>query len=371
MADFNKKSVKLNLSPEQQAFYNLLGGQATDWMTGGGYGAGTAAALEGVGGMLPGLFGGALDASAVDPVSLAAYNQRMGMLGDASGSIFGGLANQGMNVLGGNAPGMGQALSMFGLGQQLAGQTYDDVYAQRLGLLREQAAPFEERALNSFQQRQYNMGRMGSTGGGRDVEAFARGLGQADTTRQLDAMNLAESLYGRNLAAGQGFMGTGLQGIFSGYGAGTNMLGAAGQFGCLCGNTTHSMFGANQGFNALVNARAQQRMANASQLFGFGQNLNQNIMETGLGLNAAQRNIVNSLIQQGQLGVAAAGGGQATTPGNAGQSALGGLLQGFGTAAIQNPGIFSGMFGGWQTGQQRTGYDQGFLDSIGGLGGGW
>lgn len=348
--DFTKKQVRSNLSPEQQAFYDQYGDIARQYLGGGGYGGQLAGIIgQDAASQIPGLFQGALDNSAVDYNSMLGYQQGMGSVLGGMGNLFGLTGQAGMEAMMGQAPGMDQSNFMFGAGANLFNQSqnYNDVFNQRLGLLREQAAPFESRAADSFLNRQYAMGRMGSTGGGRDVEAFARGLGQADTTRQLDAMNLSEALRGRDMTMGQGLMGMGTQGLQSGYNSRYGAIGDLFSRSGVLGGGTASMFGNvfqnQQGFNDLVNARAQQRMMNAANMFGFGSDINKANLQIGTGMSADQRNIVNSLLQTGQLGVAAAGGGQAG-PQNPAGSALGAGLMGFGTTMMQNPSMFSGMF---------------------------
>jgi hypothetical protein len=74
-------------------------------------------------------------------------------------------------------------------------------------MLREQAAPFEERAFSNLQNQLFSTGRLGTSGGALQTEAFARGLGQADLSRQLasseegrrftqDALRRSEGLFG-------------------------------------------------------------------------------------------------------------------------------------------------------------------------------
>jgi len=66
----------------------------------------------------------------------------------------------------------------------LTGQQAAD---QHLALLREQAQPFEDRAFSTHQDNQFMTGQRGTSGGALQTEAFARGLGQADLSRQLAA----------------------------------------------------------------------------------------------------------------------------------------------------------------------------------------
>ena len=72
----------------------------------------------------------------------------------------------------------------------------------RLDLLRQQAAPFEQRAGQALNDNQFATGRLGTTGGFRGQEAFARGLGQADLSRQLASFDFARTQ--QNDAANRG-----------------------------------------------------------------------------------------------------------------------------------------------------------------------
>lgn len=342
-ADWDRKGKQINaaLSPEQQAFANQYNTMAQQYLSGGGAtNPFQQFAMGGVQGAIPGLFGGALNASQGDQASLDAYLGNMSGLAGSTGGMYNTLNSAGMNILGGGGP-MGQANQMFGLGQQLMGNNYNDVFNNRLGLLREQAAPFESRAADSFLNRQYAMGRMGSTGGGRDVEAFARGLGQADTTRQLDAMNLSENLYGRDQSMGAGLMGTGLQGVLGSLGAGQSLFGLGANLGSSLGNMYGAGFQASQGYNDMTNARAQQRMTNAMSLFGFGNTLGQQDISTGTSLQGIPMNMYQQMMEQAKIGGSA--GGAAMTPGstNPGMVAGGQFLGGIGNAMAMNPGLFA------------------------------
>jgi hypothetical protein len=359
LVDYDKKgrTIDATLSPEQQAFADQYNQIAQGYL-GGGYGGQQAQEwMQQAGGMIPGLFQGSLDASAMDPYSLAAYQQQLGGLQGQLGGMFGGAANYGAGILGGPAPGAAQSNQMFGLGQQLAGNNYNDVYQQRLGLLRQQAQPYEQRAQDSFLGRQYAMGRMGTTGGQRDIEAFSTGLSQGDTTRQLDAMGLAESLYGRDQGLAQGYMGQGLQGILGGFGAqqqaGQGMFGLAGQLGQQLGGLYGQGFGAAQGFNELTNQRAQQRMANATNLFGFGSNVNTQNLQTGTGMQGNAVNLYQQLLGNAGYGHTAGAGamaGQAYAAQSFQPNALGAGIQAFSNGMLANPAAFGsqikGLFGG-------------------------
>ena len=80
---------------------------------------------------------------------------------------------------------------------------------QTLSLLRQQAQPFEERAFAGLQDNLFSTGRLGSTGGGLQTEAFARGLGQADLQRQLTAGQEGRNAQQAQLGLAQGQLGAG------------------------------------------------------------------------------------------------------------------------------------------------------------------
>lgn len=253
---------------------------------------------------IPGLFGGAMENSAVDPYAYQRYDQQAGGLGQSS--QIGGLGAMGAG---------------FGLLNQGPGQDYQGFVNGRLDLLRQQAAPFEQRAYNANNQNLFSTGRMGTTGGGIQTEAFARGLGQADLQRQLDAQGMGDQLYqfdqGNRLAQQQ------LGGQLLATGNNLN-LGANSIFG-------GQLVGATD-YNTLVNSRAQQRLQNAQGLFGFGNQLGTQDLTSGSAALQNYLGIADAMQQQGFQGAqigSMAMGQQATQ--SAG-SPWGGALQGLGGA---------------------------------------
>ena len=95
---------------------------------------------------------------------------------------------------------------------QAAGQGFPDVYQGVLGNLRQQAQPFEQRAWDTMVNDQFGRGQMGASNtGGMQTEAFARGLGQADLSRQLSALGEARTTQQNALGIGQGLAGVGGQ----------------------------------------------------------------------------------------------------------------------------------------------------------------
>jgi len=148
---------------------------------------------------------------------------------DPNSNLFAGLqqrAQGGLNLAG---AGLGRAAGIQGqldpFAQQAFGMSSDfmnqigsgqDAQAQSLSLMRQLAAPEEARQFQGLQQNQFSTGRLGSSGGALQTEAFARGLGQADTSRQLasfqEGRNTQQNAFGlaRGLAGiGQGALSTG------------------------------------------------------------------------------------------------------------------------------------------------------------------
>jgi hypothetical protein len=200
-----------------------------------------------------------------------------------------------------------QSTAYRGAAEQLgqAGQGFPGVYDSTLANLRQQAQPFEQRAFDTLQNDQFGSGRLGSTGGGIQTEAFARGLGQADLSRQLAATGEARATQQNAFQIGQGLAGVGgnLTGIQD------QLLGSA--FG---------RFGQSLGLAQDLNSQRFQRglLGNqltydrAGSLFGQEANFAQLPMQfDALRLNnvqsalAGQGGINNQALQNFQMGLAA------------------------------------------------------------------
>lgn len=122
-----------------------------------------------------------------------------------------GTTGRAMSLLGGGLR-RGTQDALFG--RAAAGpRAFGDLRTQELDLLRQEAAPHEERAFQNLQESQFATGRLGSSGGALQTEAFARGLGQADLARQRQATATAQQQQALDLQditrAGQ--LGLGLQ----------------------------------------------------------------------------------------------------------------------------------------------------------------
>jgi hypothetical protein len=265
-----------------------------------------------------------------DPAAL--FGQGQNLFGQGQ-NLFGQGQNLASMLPGSNQFQTGLQGTAFGNAQALLGnlgQTYDQAYGNTLGTLRAQAQPEEARAFAGLTDNLFATGRLGSTGGGLQTEAFARGLGQADLSRQLAATQQAQQAQQNQLglAVGQTGIGTGLaaqgnnnmaalsstmQGLF---GAGSNMFGVGGN---LMGmglqgtslqdqllNSAFGRFGQTSQLAADLNqARFARSMYGNETMYNRSQNmLGTQINLAGLpaSLQAAQLGNVNAALQ-GQSGI--------------------------------------------------------------------
>jgi len=155
----------------------------------------------------------------MDPATQALmqnYQQAAGVFGDAGLGTLGQLQNQGL---------FGQNMALQQLGQagdfsnQLFGQaqnafgalpgTQAEATQAAFDRMTELARPQEERAFAGLQDNLFATGRLGSSGGALQTEAFARGLGQANTARQLAAMQEGRAAQQAQLGLGQGLASQG------------------------------------------------------------------------------------------------------------------------------------------------------------------
>lgn len=160
---------------------------------------------------LPGFAGGLLDEAGQSGFT-------PGIEG-ALGNLY-GAAGQ----LPGRGPGFGFERGMVGnaLGNfaDVAGPMSGDYYNNTLSLLRQQAQPFERQAYDNFTSDLFNRGQLGQhTGGLLDTSAFARGLGQADTDRQLSALGESRAMRGQDVDVANQLFGNTLMGAQFGMGS--------------------------------------------------------------------------------------------------------------------------------------------------------
>ena len=190
-------------------------------------------------------------------VDAGTLNSLLGLTGAGTGNAFNEMLGAYQNPF---QAALQQSL-FGGAGQQFAdaAQGFGDYRNQTLDLLRQEAAPQEERAFANLNQNLFSTGRMGTSGGALQTEAFARGLGQADLQRQLMAGQEARNAQTQALSVGTGLTGQGL-----GLQEMQNQIlqGSLGRFNTM-----------SQLASALSNQRQQQAFQGAqygTSLFGLG-----------------------------------------------------------------------------------------------------
>lgn len=312
---------------------------------------------------LQGLFGQMQGVAGMQPQT-GDFSGLQNMIGSNLGLAQGDIGNAfGMRagLQGFGADRFGQANSMF---NEAFGGGSEAARSRTLDLLRQQAAPFEDRAFSNLQNNQFATGRLGSSGGALQTEAFARGLGQADLSRQLAANQEGRNFQQNALGLAQGFQnaGTGAASL------GENLLGNAfnrfsgmarlasdverQRFGQQMGaqnnafNQLGQLFTTQTGLTGMNRDFQQQDLGNMLRLFGAGNALNQmplDFLEFARGSEQMRSN-------------AEIGGGTGQAGIQRGQSAdaLASLFGGLGTAAAGANGggaggfmsALAGMFGG-------------------------
>jgi hypothetical protein len=208
-------------------------------------------------------------------------------------------------------------------GQEMLGQNFGDVRASELDLLRRQARPGEDRAVNAKFQNLFSRGQLGTTGGANQIGALASAQENADINRQLAATQTAQGLQSMNQATGQGLLGLGQQG------------------GALQGNLASQNLGAIGSTVGQQGTIGQTRMGNLQGMFGFGQDVR------GLGLEESKQNLGISTALESENRAAinlggTFGGAEATAGGNVANALLsnsgspvGGAISSFGQSLLQ------------------------------------
>ncbi len=236
----------------------------------------------------------------------------------------------------------------------IAGQDPQAVAQQRLDLLRQQAQPFEDRQFQDLQENLFATGRGGTSGGALQTEAFARGLGQADLSRQLAASAEGRAFQNQALQGAQGLAGVGNQTatlednlLSQAFGRFSNTLG-------LSQGLSDTRFNRGQNLNQIGNNNAQQNLQNQIQLAGVGRSLQAsdlNLANTALqsqsGLRADSLAQFQAALQASALDTNAKIGAQtniSNLASNANFGAKNDALAGlFGTIANNRQGIQSGI----------------------------
>lgn len=338
------------------------GGVVNPGGTGGGYTLGGTLdkAQQGLGAFGLAALGGVNGAGQLNPATVSAGNNSAYYANTGVGANTGGLdfmqpavqgaftnASQALNSVQANGFQRGlQNTAFTGAAQQAAaaGGDFSGARDSTLATLRAQAAPQETKAWQQLQNDQFSTGRMGTTGGGVQTEAFARGLAGADLDRQLAANGEARNQQTQALQQAQGLSGIGnqtqsleqqlLQNAFSNFGTtfglGTN----------LSGQQFNQQLGANQANMANSTQNLQNQLA-LQQAPGALQQQQLQLALSGLGgANALQ----TSGMDQFKAALAAAGSGASAINGaNSNSASLLGAASGMPTSGDMWGQVLTGL----------------------------
>lgn len=298
---------------------------------------------------IPGLFGEQQNnlSNVLSPQAALNAAGQFGALGDAS-ALFG---LQGLSGAfdGQNTDALSAEVAQRGFGALDSG-SFNDLAAQRLTSLRDQARPAEENAVNRKFNSLFNQGRLGTTGGQEGLGRLAEAQNQADLGRQINSLDFAQNQRNQENQFGSNLLGQ----AFAGFGNQNNLNLNRGNFGANLFSGASQNFAGQLGafgtFDQSTLSAGQNRLANAQNLFGFGQNAQSANFDQMLKALGASQSIDSGVLDQAKL---AASVGQAQGQGgfNAGQLAgpnpFGTALAGLGNSISNSGGFdFGGLFGG-------------------------
>lgn len=238
-----------------------------------------------------------------------------------------------------------QAQGMLAAGGALTGGDVDSASGNALRILRAQAQPDEERAVNSRVQDLFNRGILSSTSGARALGELGLRQEQADIQRQIEAKRIGLNQFQAEQQAGQGLLGLGANTAFRGADTnqalagmlgGLQLQGLSGQSGAIQNALAAGQYGA-----AAPQARGLQRLGLLQNVFGFGDQarntqLNQlsQILTGTLAMNQDERGLIDAAINASG-GASSSGAAQAQALLQSGGSPGGGFLTGLGTGLFE------------------------------------
>lgn len=274
-------------------------------------------------------------AAGFDPTqaALAQY----GGQNQAMQNLFGGIGGMGMGAAFGAPTAGAQTGLAMQQAQNLFGQTdLSQLAADRTAQLNALAAPAEQAATNQKLTSLFGSGRLGTSGGLEEARDLAMQQTMAATQRGLAGMDFAEQQRQANLANAQGLLGQAMQGVGLDQARAMQLgqfgMGAYGQMPGLQQGLFENQFALN---NAQV-SRADQRLQNVQQLFGFGSQLFE--QPTAMAARTLQGTapIDQRLMGLGDMSIRAsnAASGQSTSGGNPMGNALMGMGGGLFNAGI-------------------------------------
>jgi hypothetical protein len=254
-----------------------------------------------------------------------------------------------------------QNTAFTGAGNQLASlnQTYGQVYDNTLGNLRSQADVTNQRNFANLNQNLFSTGRLGTSGGALQTEAFARGLSQADAGFQLQAQQQAQMAQQNQLGLAQGMTGIGSGLRSQQEDLLNNAFGRFTQSAGLASDLNNQRFQRSMYQNEQQYSRAQEGLGTQMQLAGFPAQLQgaqlQNVLQALQGQSGIQSQGLQNFAQAAQLAQAEANariggasnmaaivGSPSYGSGGAQNAAMWGQL---GTSLIQNSGQISSSLG--------------------------
>jgi hypothetical protein len=178
-----------------------------------GYAPAPDAAAQPVPGIVPGIDPAApAGPTAADPTNIL---PEVGVSQTGTSGVLGDPINVFANLAGNPGAGADPAIADALRGSAVSNLANSDPRArsdQILALMREQAAPYEKEKFDYMNQKLHQMGRLSVAGEdstmGKAYKEFARGIGEADTLRQMGAIDAgeryADSAHARGISSAQG-----------------------------------------------------------------------------------------------------------------------------------------------------------------------
>lgn len=354
-ASFDNGALSLQLDPQLAAIRNQLAGvsggnlsaldpQALQNLIRGGLGA-QFGALPQVGAETQGF----LDQSrAGDQALMGLFGQYQGQVNPLAQGAASLMPAGQQAVAGAFGPGVADPLAQFAAqqGAGLLGQDFSGLQQSELARMRAQALPSQERAVDSALTNLFTSGRLGTTGGANQMGRLAEAQNQQDLGFQGASTQTAQNMLNSARATGTNLLGMGQQGLLSGMGQNIARAGTLGGLGLQgagqAGNLYGGLFNAGGNLYSNLDSRAQQRIAGAQNLFGFGNQITQqgfnqstNSLQN-IGALDAQLRALGGL--GGNLGSAAASAGanQANYLSQTGTSPFGAGLMGLGGSVFSS-----------------------------------
>ena len=223
---------------------------------------------------------------------LAQAQQSLQNAGDNANNLGGLLGQSAQNIAQQGPQNVQEAEFLKNRGQGLLNSNFDQQRDQQLALLREQAAPYEQQAMSSFQNDLFKRGMLNdSSGSGLLASQFSQGLARADLDRQQAAIGLGNQMTQQDRQLGANLYGQGINTSFEGQGQHQSQLnstaGASAALGAQGSGIHQNAAALGLGFDQAQMSAAQQRIINSQNMFNFGaqaQGSQNNLTQQSLGI---------------------------------------------------------------------------------------